>query len=214
MKKILLILFMILWISGCTKIQNQSLEDIVDQGIHSSVDITNMNRTGYKYYLPNGMKAITKKDYNEVIYNDKYPFYLYVDVISYYNKVQASYEENSKFYRSFPLSNGNKYGYLQIKSLENKKYFIEIMYNYAKIEVIVAKRDIEESVAYAIAILDSVTYIDTVLGSLMGDNVLNSNELEYNIFETAKSESNYLEIVEQYDQYKKEDEVPDTDFIK
>lgn len=214
MKKIFLILFMTLWISGCTKIQNQSLEEIADKGIHSSVKITNMNRTGYKYYLPNGMKAVTKKDYNEVICNDKYPFYLYVDVISYYNKVKANYEVNSKYYQSFALSNGDKFGYLQIKSLENKKYFIEIMYNYAKIEVIVTKRDIEESVAYAIAILDSVTYIDTVLGSLMGDNVLNSNELEYNIFDTAKTESNYLEIVEQYDQYNEKDKVPDMDFIK
>ncbi len=48
----------------------------------------------------------------------------------------------------------------------------------------------------------------------MGDNILSSNELEFNIFETAKTESNYLEIVEQYDQYKDHEDVPDMDFIK
>ena len=108
----------------------------------------------------------------------------------------------------------DKYGYLQIHNILEDKYFVEIMYNYAKIEVIVTEKDIRETVAYAIAILESITYNDTVLGSLMGENVLNSNELEFNIFETAKSESNYLEFVEQYDQYKNNDEVPDMDFIK
>ena len=214
MKKGLLLIICVFFLSGCSKIQNDSIETILSRGISSTVSLANVYRTGYKYYLPSGMKTINSHDYNEVVYNEKYPFYLYVDVVRYFNKVKEGYEENKDYYYSTKIANGNKFGYLQIKSLENGKYFVEIMYNYAKIEVIVAEKDIKGSVAYAIAILDSVTYNDTVLGSLMGDNVLNSNELEYNIFETAKSESNYLELVEQYDQYKDEDEVPDTDFIK
>lgn len=214
MKKIALLCMLLLCLTGCSSIKEESLEEIVHSGMNSNVSITNVYRTGYKYYLPNGMKTINSKDYNEIIYNDKYPFYLYVDVVSYFNKVIATYEENKSYYASMALKQEDQFGYLQVKSLSNDKYFVEIMYNYAKIEVIVTEKDIKESVAYAMAILESVTYNDTVLGSLMGDNVLNSNELEYNIFETAKSESNYLEIVEQYDQYKDDDEVPDMDFIK
>lgn len=214
MKKCILLVFCFFFLVGCSSIQDESLDSILTEGMNSTVSLSNVNRTGYKYYLPNGMKSIDSHDYNEVVYSDKYPFYLYVDVVSYFHHVTGTYEESQDYYYSKALLKDNKFGYLQVKSLENNKYFIEIMYNYAKIEVIVAEKDIKRSVAYAIAILDSITYNDTVLGSLMGDNVLNSNELEYNIFETAKSESNYLEIVEQYDQYKENDEIPDTDFIK
>ncbi len=214
MKKCLLLIVCCFFLAGCSSTFDESIDTLLKNGITSNVSITNIYRTGYKYYLPNGMKTIDSHDYNEVIYNEKYPFYLYVDVVSYFHRVRVDYEESDAFYYSKAIQYQDHFGYLQVKQLENDKYFIEIMYNYAKIEVIVTEKDIKGSIAYAIAILESVTYNDTVLGSLMGDNVLNSNELEYNIFETAKSESNYLEIVEQYDQYKNEDEVPDTDFIK
>ncbi len=214
MKKVIILCIFIICLSGCTSTKEESLENILAYGMTSNVSITNVYRTGYKYYLPRGMKNITSQDYNEVIYSDQYAYYMYVDVVSYFNSVREEYEENEEYYYSKALFKGNLFGYLQIKSLEEDKYFVEIMYNYAKIEVIVTEKDIKKSVAYAMAILESVTYNDTVLGSLMGDNILSSNELEFNIFETAKTESNYLEIVEQYDQYKDLEDVPDMDFIK
>lgn len=214
LKKVLLFTLFLLCFTGCTSVREETIENIVIQGMTSNVDITNVYRTGYKYYLPKGLKNINSHDYNEVIYSERYAYYLYVDVVSYFNKIREEYQEDSSYYYSKALYKGNQFGYLQIKSLEEDKYFIEIMYNYAKIEVIVTEKDIKESIAYAIAILESVTYNDTVLGSLMGDNILSSNELEFNIFETAKTESNYLEIVEQYDQYKDHEDVPDMDFIK
>lgn len=213
MKKISLFLIL-LCLTGCTSVNEKEVDTILAEGMTSNIHITNVYRKGYKYYLPKGLKNITSQDYNEVIYSNQYVYYLYVDVVSYFNKVREEYQENESYYYSKALYKGNQFGYLQIKSLESDKYFIEIMYNYAKIEVIVTEKDIKESIAYAIAILESVTYNDTVLGSLMGDNILSSNELEFNIFDTAKTESNYLEIVEQYDQYKNNEDVPDMDFIK
>ncbi len=213
MKKMILLVLIFFCVSGCSNIQKESLDEILQMGMNSKVSITNTYRTGYKYYLPKGMKNIASKDYNEVIYSEKYPYYLYVDVVSYYHRVQKKYEEKNDYYYSRAFVYQDRYGYLQIKNIEEDKYFVEIMYNYAKIEVIVTEEDIHESVAYAISILQSITYNDTVLGSLMGDNVLHSNELEFDIFETAESESNYLEMVEQYDQYT-DDDVPDMDFIK
>ena len=38
---------------------------------------------------------------------------------------------------------------MEIKKTENDQYFIEIMYNYAKIEVIVDENALSESIAYA-----------------------------------------------------------------
>ncbi len=214
MKKLVLILFLLFLITGCTTIDEESIENIVSQGMNSNVNISNVTRTGYKYYIPNGMKTIDSQDYNEIIYNDKYPFYLYVDVVSYYNKIKSSYKVNKSYYTSLSLSHEDKFGYLQIKSLENEKYFIEIMYNYAKIEVIVEKDRANTVIAYAMSILSSISYQDEVLTSLMGEDVLKSNEVEYNIFESAETESEYLQIVEEYGQYEEKDELVDPDFIR
>ena len=214
MKRIFLLCILVMLVTGCTSIKSSEISSIVNKTLSSVLNITNTNRNGYSYYLPRGISVKSTKSFNERLEDDLYQYYLYVDVVSYNNKTGFKYTKNNAAYFSSNLENNGKYGYIEINNYTNNQYLIEIMYNYAKIEVIVAEKDIKGSLAYAMAILDSVTYNDTVLGSLMGDNVLNSNELEYNIFETAKSESNYLEIVEQYDQYKKEDEVPDTDFIK
>ena len=63
-------------------------------------------------------------------------------------------------------------------------------------------------------LLSSIYYQDEVLTSLMGDDVLQANEVEHNIFESADTESGYLQIVEQYGQYEEKDEVMDPDFIR
>ena len=214
MKK-MFILFILLFLgSGCSSFSESSYDTLLSEGLSSSINIYNTFRSGYKYYLPKGLKKIGHEGSNEVFSYEDSIFYMYVDRVSYFNKTKKDYVVKPDVYFSKELLKDDKFGYTEIKKLENEKYFVEIMYNYAKIEVIVTEKDIKESVAYAMAILESVTYNDTVLGSLMGDNILSSNELEFNIFETAKTESNYLEIVEQYDQYKDHEDVFDMDFIK
>ena len=64
------------------------------------------------------------------------------------------------------------------------------------------------------SILSSINYQDTVLTSLMGEDILKSNEVQHNIFETAQTESGYLEIVEEYGQYEEKEEIVDPDFIR
>ena len=46
----------------------------------------------------------------------------------------------------------------------------------------------------------------------MGEDVLSTSEVEHNIFETAKTESDYLQIVEEYGVY--EEKEIDPDFIR
>ena len=40
------------------------------------------------------------------------------------------------------------------------------------------------------------------------------NEVEHNIFETADTESDYLQVLETYGQYEEKDESVDPDFIR
>ena len=212
-KKLVGLLLIIFFSCGCTSIESQSYEDIIDSALRNTIRTTNITRAGYKYYLPQGMRLIEYEGSNEIISHNNDTYYLYVDYVSYYNKVVEEYEEKTDVVYSKALKNGDSFGYIEIKNTSNDKYFIEIMYNYAKIEVIVEKESANEAVAYAMSILTSINYQDTVLIGLMGDDVLTSNEVEHNIFETAQTESGYLEIVEEYGQYEEDSETVDPDFI-
>ena len=89
------------------------------------------------------------------------------------------------------------------------------MYNYAKIEVIVDKEeDTNKAITYAMSILNSISYQKQALDSLMSEDILKTNEVEHNIFESAETESGYLKIVEEYGQYDETKENVDPDFIR
>ncbi len=215
MKKyfILLFLFICLILTGCTAVQDMKLEDLVNEKISRNVETHNKFRKGYKYYLPSGLGVIENSDYNEVLRDEKYKYYLYIDAVSYFNKVIETYEVKEKAYVSMPINYNIKYGYLEINQIEEDKYFIEIMYNYAKIEVIVKKKDINVAVANSLNVLASVDFNDNILKSLLGDEASQLNEFEYNIFETkANTESDYLQAIEE-DEKEEEDYVHDSDLI-
>ena len=94
---------------------------------------------------------------------------------------------------------------------DNGKYFIEIMYNYAKIEVIVEYRDINVTVANSLSVLSSISFNDSVLKTLLDEETSQFKEFEFNIFETSSTESEYLQAVEG-DIYE-EEEIHDSDLI-
>ncbi len=213
-KKIGCVLLLLFMCSGCTVIQSSSYEEILQEAVNKNTVTTNVSRVGYKYYLPKGMRLLEHEESNELLAHNEDVYYLYVDYISYYNKIKEDYEEKEDVVYSQKIAHGDNFGYLEIKNTLNDKYFIEIMYNYAKIEVIVEKEDAKESIAYAMSILSSIKYQDTVLASLMDEDVLTSNETLHNIFETAQTESGYLEIVEEYGQYEEDNETVDPDFIR
>ena len=213
MKRIFLGLFLLLICAGCSNIANLNYEQIIIDSLNSSYNITNENRRGFMYYLPKGMRIIKSSGNNEILSNSDDIYYLYVDLVSYYNKVEMDYKEKDNVIFSKSIKNDSKFGYLEIKKTANEKYFIEIMYNYAKIEVIVKEENLKEALTYCSTILTSINYQDIVLKSLMEENSLKSSEVMYNIFETADTESSYLQIAEEYGQYE-EDESVDPDFIR
>ena len=214
-KKLVGLLLIIFFSCGCTSIESQSYEDIIDSTLSNTIRTTNITRAGYKYYLPQGMRLIEYEGSNEIISHNNDTYYLYVDYVSYYNKVVEEYEEKTDVVYSKALKNGDSFGYIEIKNTSNDKYFIEIMYNYANIEVIVDEEEANVAIAYATSILSSIQYQDTVLEGLMGDDALSANEVEHNIFESADTESEYLEIVEEYGTYEEEsNSTVDPDFIR
>ena len=214
MKKILILfsLFICIFLTGCTFISNKDMEEIIKEGTNRGAIVYNTYRKGYKYNLPRGLTVLDSTEYNEVIADDKYTYYLYVDAVSYFNKVIDKYEETDKAHTSIQISFEDKYGYLEINVIEDDKYFIEIMYNYAKIEVIVRDVDAKVVVSNALSILASIDFNNDILKKLLDEEIAQFSESEIDIFETVSStDSQYLEAVERKDEEK--DTIYDSDYI-
>ena len=207
MKKIILILAVII-LTGCTSIDNISYDEIISEIVSSKYEIYNENRSGYKYYTPSNISSNDTIDYNEILEDDSYRYYFYVDVVSYYNRVIESYEVDNNAFYSKTINYQDKFGYIEINEVSNNKYLLEIMYNYAKIEVIVDKYDLPKAISNSLIILSSVKYNSEILETIVGENILTSKEIEFNIFETKKTESNFLEV-EANNIYVEEENDPD-----
>lgn len=212
MKKILIIICL-LFITGCSDIRKQSYDDIINN-IATRANKDNVYRTGYNYYLPRGMQVADSTLYNEAITDARYKYYLYVDIVSYYKKVTKDYSVNDNALVSKKLDYDGKFGYVEVNLLKNDKYLVEIMYNYAKIEVIVEKEDINKSVTNAMIVLSTITYTDDIVKNLLSIDEVTSSEEKFSVFDEDASDSNFLEVYKEYGNYEGDDKVPDLDVIK
>ena len=210
MKKVLIIIIMFIFIAGCTSIKDLNYDSIVNT-FSAKQSKPNEYRTGYKYFLPRGMQVKDSTLYNEVLDDGAYLYYLYVDVISYYNKVENPYEVSANSVYSRRIDSDGKSGYVEINLKENNQYLVEIMYNYAKIEVIVDKDNLNESMLSAINILKSIEYNDNIIANILGDNILSFKEEKFSIFKTHSDDDGYIQVIDDYE--KIVEEIPDTDLI-
>ena len=102
MKKLLILLSIsVLFITGCsvTRLDSNDLLKNVDNLLSVKVSMYNEFYEGYKYYLPKTLKFIDKDEYNAILQdrnNNRY--YLYIDAISYYHKIENNYDINSDSY--------------------------------------------------------------------------------------------------------------------
>ena len=212
MKKVLCLLATVLLLCGCSKINDKNYDELINSVIASNYKMENTYRTGYKYYTPTNMDILNTLDYNETLADDNYKYYFYVDVVSYYNRVIEKFKEDDKAVYSKSINYEDKYGYIEINKWKNGKYLLEIMYNYAKIEVIVDEENIKSAITNSMVVLSSVKYNNNLLESIVGENVLTAKEIEFNIFETKKNESNFLKVSEE-DVYEDNDVPNDPDLV-
>ena len=129
-------------------------------------------------------------------------YYLYADVVSYYHKVKSKYTINRSAYMSNKLSYRKKTGYVEVNE-EGNYYFVEMMFNYAKIESYTKKSNLKNTLNNMAYILSSIKYNDDIVENILGDEKYNLSDNEkYNIFETKKkSNDSFLKYVDEYDNY-------------
>lgn len=206
MKKIIVLLSIVLLsVTGCSvrRLDNKSIDNNIDALLSEKVSMTNTNFDGYKYYLPVGMKFLNKEDYNAVFvdrFSNKY--YLFVDVIAYYHKIENTYEKNDDSYYSKKIDY-NSTGYIEINKVSDK-YFVEYVYNYGRFQAIVEEKYLIRVINNMSYILRSIKYNDKVLDSLVGENILSYAEEDFSLFETEATKEDFLDVVKEYDSsYKK-----------
>lgn len=217
MKRLIVLLSIFcLLVTGCSikKLDDTNIGENIRLLLSEKKNLYNVYFDGYKYYVPYGMKFVNKEEYNALL-TDKMgnKYYMYVDAISYYHKEKVKYEIDDDAHYSNKINYNNKSGYIQVNEFKDK-YFIQYMYNYAKIEAFVNKSDLTTAVNNISYILRSIKYNRKVLESLIGENVLDYKEENYNLFEANSSNENFLDVVEKYEpDYKKdlEDEKIDLD---
>lgn len=205
-KKLLILTLVILTITGCTNLSNTSLDEITNTMLSSKINLANTVFDGYKYYVPRGLRLIMKNDYNASLldeYNNTY--YLYIDIISYYNNEKLDYNTDKNAYFSKKLNYNNKDGYLEITKIKDSNYyFIEYMYNYGKIESFVKEKELNSAIINMSSILASLTFNRTVLETIVGNKVLNYKEDTYDVMKpkgSTATKDTYLEYEEKYGVY-------------
>ena len=219
MKKLIVLLsIVVVLFTGCSvvKTEYQDIEENIDSLMSKKTVLYNVFYDGYKYYLPKGVRFLNRDEYNAILkdkMNNRY--YLYVDVISYYHKIENNYEEKKNVYFSKKIVNNKKTGYLQIEEIDSK-YFIQFVYNYVKMEAYVEKVDLRDTLVNMCSILRTVRFNNAILESLIGENILDYKEEDYTLFKADSSKEDFLDVVEreETDLYKKdiEDEKIDLDY--
>ena len=197
MKKIIISLLVLLLTTGCIPIASSSIEEITNTILSSKYALFNRVSGAYKYYLPREMKATITDEFNEILSSKYHDYYLYVDLVSYYNDVTVTYETDNTLYYSSLLYGEDETGLLNIEEVGVDEYIITMYYNYGRIEVKVNKSDINEAVTNLLVILSSIQYNDDIIENMMGDDILSSAEEQIDIFEEDKAESEYLDTLEE-----------------
>jgi hypothetical protein len=206
--KIFILFISLFVLSGCVNVKKDSIESITQYITGNQRKLYNNFNKGYKYYIPKGLSASEIDDLNVKIKSQRYNYYLYVDLVSYYNKVKLTYNIDKSLYYSKHIGDGE--GLINITKLADN-YLINIQYNYARIEVKVNESDLKDALSNALIIVNSIKYNDETIRAMLDEGLLSVNEKVVQVFDESKSQSDLLEITE--DEYYEDDNNYDNDYI-
>ena len=187
---------LIILLTGCTvvRIDTSSIDNIVDVVLSKNNTLYNRVGIGYKYYVPRGVTYIDSSGTNDRLYSNGVYYYLYLDEIAYYYKNSLEFQKDTSKYYSRKLDKG----YLEITEKDNL-YLIEFVYNYAKIEALVPREDIETTVLNSSYILSTIKYNNNIVKLSLQEDFLKQKEDKYEEFTSKKETKNFLSYEEKKD---------------
>ena len=214
MKKLIFLLTLIVFLTGCTvtNINDENLTSLIKDAIEEKNNDYTEIYNGYKLKIPQGMKIVGKNDYNSKLIFNEDTYYLFIDIISKYYKQEISYTENKDSYLSMNINYDKKKGYIEINENEDGKYEVVAEYNYAKLETVLPEEHLKLGVYNIIKIISSIEYNDKIIDTLVGENALNYEEKEFDLFGSKREEGYFMDYVDEYNEY--ESTIKDEDVIK
>lgn len=207
MRKKIIIILIVFLITGCTtnNITNTSeIDRVLDSILGNNTKLINTSLAGYKYYLPNDMRIIDSNDYNDILSYNGYNFYLNVNLVNYYYKDISEVIINNDDYYFKELNYNDKNGYISIKKNRNL-YTIKMYYNYATIETCVDHNNLKQAVINSSYILNSMTVNDKLIENKFDTQNIDLNSESFDFYK-PKNESNFINYVNQYVEYKEKED--------
>lgn len=197
-KTLLLVIPLIILLSGCTvvRIDTTSIDNTISVVLSKDNKLYNRIGKGYKYYVPRGVTYIDSNELNDKLYSNGNYYYLFVDAIGYYYKIETDYQKNPNAYYSKVIDIDGKVGYVEINQID-EEYFVEFIYNYSKIEAIVSEDDINDVILDASYILSTVKFNNDIIKLMLNEEIFTNREEKYDRFESKKDSENFLEYVEE-----------------
>ena len=100
MKKKVFLVLTILLLTGCSfvRINTDNIDTIVEIILSKDNNLYNRVGRGYKYYVPRGVTYIDTDETNEKLYSKGNYYYLYIDIVSYYQKISEKYDDDKDIY--------------------------------------------------------------------------------------------------------------------
>ena len=125
---------------------------------------------------------------------------------------EEEYTVKEDIYYSRLLENGKKKGYINITEKDDS-YYVEIKYNYGKIEAYSSEENLTTVVMNSLYILKTLDFNDVVIDSLIGENKIEYKEEKFNL-EVSEDEEEYLGVRDEEDESDEEDILVDEDTIE
>jgi hypothetical protein len=196
MKKIMLFLFLLLFVTGCSivRIDTSSIDNILNIILTNDNKLFNQVGQGYKYYLPNGVTYIDSDEANDTLYCNGNYYYLYIDAINYFYQNRIEYKEDDSTYYSKAITTKDGFshsGYLDIEEKDGF-YYIEFVYNYAKIEAIVNEKELNDTILNASYILSTIKYNYNIIKLSLEDDYFTNKTTKYDKYELKEDSGNFI----------------------
>ncbi len=192
MKKILIIL-LLLTLTGCSivRIDVSSIDNTVDVILSKKNTLYNEDGQGYKYYIPNGVTHIDTNDLMHTLYYNGEYLYLYVDIVSYYYKNDINYKKSNNSYFYKKINNGKQKGYVEVTQQDNL-YYVNFYYNYARIEALVTKENLNTTIMNASYILSTINYNKKLIKTMLDEEYFTNKTGKYDLYKTNEKTEKFV----------------------
>lgn len=197
-KKVMLLVIIALILTGCTKIDG-NIDHIIQATMTKEIKSVNTVSTGYKLYIPHGVMQLVDNEYNQKFKIRDTHVYMYVDTVSYYYKNSLNYKNEvsyNYYYREISLN--GKTGYIGINKLDDGSFFVEIVYNYSKIEFYTNEEDMPVIIADSLMIVNSIQYNDNLIKMELDKTTTDGREVKYELDKPKDSESTFSQYLQEY----------------